>query len=188
MTTGILGGAFDPPHNGHVALAQAACLALALERLLVLVTDRPGHKGVEAGAPARLRLAQAAFADVPGAEVSLDGHAFTCDLVADGRLDGAWFVLGADQLAAFPTWREPQRVLEHVRLAVGTRPGFGQELLEPVLERFGRGGRIVLFDLREPVDVSSSDVRRRARLGQAIAGLVPPDVAALVWELGLYAP
>jgi len=188
VTVGVLGGAFDPPHEGHLALARAAIGALALKRLLVLVADRPGHRDVDAGAPARLRLAQAAFVDLPGAEVSLDGHAFTHELVADGRLDGAWFVLGADQLAAFPSWREPDRVLEHVRLAAGTRPGYPRELLEPVLERFGAGGRIVLFDLPEPVDVSSREVRRRARLGEPLDGLVPPGVAALVCELGLYAP
>ncbi|MFN2466542.1 MAG: nicotinate-nicotinamide nucleotide adenylyltransferase [Gaiellaceae bacterium] len=188
MTVGILGGAFDPPHNGHLELARSAIRHLGLERLVVLVSDRPGHKPVELGAPIRLRLVQAAFEDVPGAEVVLDEHAYTADALADGRFDGAYFVLGADQLAGFPGWKEPQRVLEHVRLAVGTRPGYPPERLEAVLARLERPDRVVLFGLDHPVAVSSTEIRSRARRGDPLDGLVPPQVGALIWELGLYAP
>jgi nicotinate-nucleotide adenylyltransferase len=69
---GILGGAFDPPHNGHVALAREAIDHFDLERLLVRVVADPGHKGVHTPAGIRLRLAELAFADVEGADVSLD--------------------------------------------------------------------------------------------------------------------
>ncbi|HXZ56056.1 MAG TPA: adenylyltransferase/cytidyltransferase family protein, partial [Gaiellaceae bacterium] len=73
---GILGGTFDPPHNGHVALARAALEKLPIERLLVLVAARPGHRRVVADVDARLRLARSAFCDTP-AEVELDENAFT---------------------------------------------------------------------------------------------------------------
>jgi ribosome-associated protein len=123
VTTGILGGTFDPPHNGHVALARAALERLPIDRLVVLVAERPGHRGTIADAADRLRLAEAAFADLP-AEVVLDPNAFTVDAVRDGRFGDALFVVGADEGAAFPVWREPDEVLRRVRLAVGTRSGY----------------------------------------------------------------
>ncbi len=186
MTTGILGGAFDPPHNGHVALARAAIRHLGLTRLSVCVSGRPGHKQVELAAPLRVRLAEAAFADVPGAEVTLDEHPFTIDLLEGGAFDGAYFVVGADQLAAFLSWREPDRVLEHVLLAVGTRPGYPQALLDPVLAQLQRPERVVCFALDEPVAASSQEIRALAARGAPLAELVPPGVARLIAELGLY--
>ena len=94
---GLLGGTFDPPHNGHVELAQAALKAVPLDRLVVLVAEQPGHRSVVADAETRLRLAKAAF---PDAEVQLDPHPFTVDSVRDGRFGDAAFVVGADQGAA----------------------------------------------------------------------------------------
>ena len=124
---GILGGAFDPPHDGHVALAREAIRHFGLERLLVRVVADPGHKEVVTPAGTRLRLAELAFASVPGAEVSLDPFARTVDSLEALGLDDPVFLIGADELAAFPTWVRPARVLELARLgaahAARHRPG-----------------------------------------------------------------
>jgi len=173
---GILGGTFDPPHNGHIALAKAARSQLPIDRLVVLVAERPGHRDVVADAETRLKLARAAF---PDAEVELDPHPFTVDAVRDGRFGDAVFVVGADQAAAFEHWRDPDEVLKHVRLGVGTRSGYP----EPQLERYG--DRVVPFQLASP-PISSSDVRARVARGEPIDELVPPAVAELIEELGLY--
>ena len=173
---GILGGTFDPPHNGHIALAKAARSQLSIDRLVVLVAERPGHRDVVADAETRLKLARAAF---PDAEVELDPHPFTVDAVRDGRFGDAVFVVGADQAAAFEHWRDPDEVLKHVKLAVGTRSGYPEPQLEPY------GDRIVPFQLDSP-PISSSDVRARVARGEPIDELVPPAVAELIEELGLY--
>jgi nicotinate-nucleotide adenylyltransferase len=186
VTTGVLGGVFDPPHNGHVALARAAVDHFGLDRLLVLVAARPGHKGVVLDAPTRLRLAQAALEGIPAAEVELDDHAFTVDLVADGSLRDALFVLGADELASFASWKEPQRVLDELRLAVGARPGYPRESLERAIGDLGRPDRIELFDLPLPHDVSSTEIRERAERGQTLDRLVPAGVARLIEREHLY--
>ena len=135
MTTGILGGVFDPPHAGHVALARAAVERFGLDRLLVLVAASPGHKPVATPAEARLALTRAAFAEVPLAAVRLDDHAFTVDFLRAERFDPETtvFLVGADEFASFPAWKEPDEVLERVRLGVATRPGQPEERLEPVL-------------------------------------------------------
>jgi nicotinate-nucleotide adenylyltransferase len=179
---GLFGGAFDPPHNGHVALAATAARSFALERLVVLVAEAPWHKRVMAPAEARLALARAAF---PSAEVELDPHASTVELLAERRFADPLFLIGADQLAAFPTWREPDRVLELARLGVATRPGFDYALLEAVREQLSRPERVLFFEL-EPTPVSSTDVRARASRGETLDGLVPSPVAERIAALGLY--
>jgi nicotinate-nucleotide adenylyltransferase len=177
VTIGILGGRFDPPQVGHVALAQAALEQLPIDRMLVLVAAAPGHRAVVAPAWERLRLAGLAFdfAD----EVALDEHAFTVDAVRDGRFDGAIFVVGADEGAAFPTWKEPDEVLRHVRLAVGTRSG------HPPADLDHYGDRVLSFELASP-PVSSTEVRERIARGEPLDGLVPPAVARAIEEHGLY--
>jgi nicotinate-nucleotide adenylyltransferase len=184
--TGLLGGAFDPPHNGHVALARAAVDQLGLERLLVLVVADPGHKDVTTPAEARLELARLAFADVPGAEVELDPHARTVDSLEAHALEDAVFVLGADELVDFPSWKRPDRVLELVRLAVATRPGVPDERVREATARLSAPDRISYFELA-PVPFSSTLVRERVARGEPVDDLVPAPVAAEIARLGLYA-
>ena len=181
--TGLLGGAFDPPHVGHVALAQGAIEHFGLDRLVVLVAADPGHREVEAPAEARLRLAEAAFAGL--AEVRLDPYARTVDALRAGGFDDPVFLVGADQFADFLSWKEPDAVLELARLGVATRPGYPRESLDAVLARLRRPERVVFFEI-EPTAVSSTEVRERVGRGEAIDGLVPAAGAALIAELGLY--
>jgi nicotinate-nucleotide adenylyltransferase len=184
--TGILGGVFDPPHDGHVALARAAVAELGLERLLVLVVADPGHKHAATPAETRLALAKTAFAGVPEATVELDRHARTVDSLEERRLPAdTFFVLGADELAAFEDWKTPRRVLELVRLAVAMRPGVSREHVETVRQRLDANERIVEFDL-EPLPISSSEIRERVARLQPIDDLVPPGVADEIARLGLY--
>jgi nicotinate-nucleotide adenylyltransferase len=171
---GILGGTFDPPHLGHVALAEAACDKLPIDELEIWVEEHPGHRGVVADSETRLKMAQAAF---PGLEVRLDPHPFTAQAVRGG--EEALFVVGADQAADFHRWKGPEEVLQWVKLAVGTRGGFEM----PDLSRWG--DRVVPFELASP-EVSSSEVRERVAAGETIEDLVPPAVARLIEELELY--
>jgi nicotinate-nucleotide adenylyltransferase len=192
MTVGLLGGTFDPPHVGHVALANAAVDELALSRLLVMVVGKPPHKKVETDAETRFRLAEAAFADMPRVELSRhelerEGPSYSVDTArwAKEQFGDAVFVIGADEFADFLDWKDPNGVLEHVRLAVATRPGFPRERLEDVLERLERPRGILFFDL-EPIHVASRDVRAHAARGEPIGDFVPPRVARLIEKLGLY--
>lgn len=182
---GILGGVFDPPHVGHVALARAAMERLELERLFVLVNADPGHKRTTTPADARLELARLAFSEVAGAEVELDSHPRTVDMLEERRPTDAVFVIGADELADFASWKEPARVLELVRLAVATRPGVPDERLREARARVPAPDRISYFEM-EPVAVSSSEIRERVARGEPIDHLVPPGVAEAIARLRLY--
>jgi nicotinate-nucleotide adenylyltransferase len=169
----IFGGMFDPPHVGHVRLIEGARRHFGAERVLVLVVAEPGHRDIVASTADRLALARAAF---PGDDVELDEHARTIDMLRARQLDDPVLIIGADELADFPSWKEPEGVLAVARLAVARRPGYEVE---------GTTERVVSFEI-EPTPVSSTEVRRRIAVGEPIDGLVPPAVAAEIERLGLY--
>ena len=173
--TGIFGGRFDPPHVGHAALATAAIDRFGIDRLHVTVIADAGHKPSEAPAHHRLAMARLAFSGLDAA-VELEEHRFTVDALEAARYEDPIFLVGADQLARFRTWKEPDRVLELARLGVATRPGFS-----PAEE----SDRIELFQL-DPQHVSSTEIRSRVRRGERIDGFVTPAVAAYIAEHRLY--
>lgn len=178
MSVGLYGGAFDPPHRGHVELARRGKEALGLERLIVLVAAAPGHKDVETAASVRLELARAAF---PDDEVVLDEHARTIDMLrAHDEWRDAFFLIGADQFCHFLSWKEPDEVLRLVRLGVATRPGFPRERLESVLDEVRHPERVLFFDI-EPTPVASRDLRTEFDEAD-----VPSAVAAIIRRDGLY--
>ena len=185
LAVGVFGGAFDPPHLGHVELARRGIEHFALEHLLVRVVAAPGHKDVGTPPTVRLLLAALAFAPLGEVDVSLDPHARTIDSLDALGLDDPVFLVGADEFAAFLEWKEPERVLELARLGVATRPGVERDRLDVVLAELEHPDRVSFFEI-EPLPVSSSDIRARAGRGEPLDGLVPDTVAAEIARLGLY--
>ena len=185
MSVGVFGGAFNPPHLGHVELARRGIERFDLDRLLVRVVEDPGHKHVGTAPQIRLFLAELAFAPLDEADVSLDPFPRTVDSLEALALDDPVFLVGADEFASFLTWKEPERVLELASLGVATRPGVGRASLDDVLSRLERPERVAFFEI-EQLPVSSSDIRERLAAGDAITGLVPPSVEAEIARLELY--
>jgi nicotinate-nucleotide adenylyltransferase len=182
--TVLYGGAFDPPHLGHVAVAGAARERFGVGRVVVLVNEHPAHRAVHATAADRLALASAAF---PSDDVRLDPHPRTVELLRAESFEDPVFVVGADQFRGFLDWSEPAEILERARLAVATRPGFPREELETVLGRLDRPDRVVFFEI-EPNPAASTDVRARVAAGEPLDALVPPAVALLIEDRALYRP
>jgi nicotinate-nucleotide adenylyltransferase len=181
VTTGLLGGTFNPPHNAHVLLAETAKEHFGLDELRVLVAANPPHKGVDVDADTRVALAKLAF---PNDTVIRDDHPYSIDTVS-GYGDDAIFIVGADQFAAFLTWERPDDLLDKVRLGVAARPGYPREVLDGVLAELRRPERVELFEL-QPVPISSSEIRGRVALGEPIDGLVPEPVAREIERRGLF--
>lgn len=173
---GVFGGAFDPPHIGHLVVAQDVIESLSLDTLVVVPTARPVHRGTTLPGPLRLELAELAFAgddrvEVSAIEFDRDGPSYMVDTLEELTIRqptaGWWLVIGSDQYAAFDTWKNPERVLELSRLAVMRRSG---DEIKP--------------DPRYPyeevevtrIDLSAEAVRQRMALGQSIRYLVPEPV------------
>ena len=171
MTVAILGGVFDPPHLRHVALAEGPGDQLGADRVLVLVAERPGHKGVVDAETCR-RMAEFRAGAVrrgTAGRPSIHGG-----LPARRRVDRPYFVLGGDEWESFASWREPDEVRRLARIAVGARPGF-----EPP-----EGDVEVLRIEQRPI--SSSEVRARVAAGEPIDDLCPARRQAEIARLGLY--
>jgi nicotinate-nucleotide adenylyltransferase len=188
---GLLGGTFDPPHLGHLLLAEAAREALALDRVVFVPARMPPHKrGRRVTPPAtRLALLRAALRGsgfaVSTVELDRPGPSYTVDtlerIAARGVPAELFLLVGADSLADLPTWREPERILSLARLAVAARPGAAAP--PRLARRFAR--RIVALG-NPAVAIASSDLRARVAAGRSIRYLVPPSVERAIARLGLY--
>jgi nicotinate-nucleotide adenylyltransferase len=189
---GILGGTFDPPHVGHLALAEWAREELGLERVFFVPTGAPPHKRPP-GTPAASRLAltrlavrgNPAFAVEP-MEVRRRGPSYTVDtlraLAARHPGAGLWLLVGADMYATMDTWREIGTIVQLAAVAVAARPGTRLSRAAA----WAKGGRGVRFLGNPVLDVSSSAVRDRARAGRSLRYLVPDSVARAISAQGLY--
>jgi nicotinate-nucleotide adenylyltransferase len=184
---GVFGGTFDPPHAGHLALAEWAREALRLDRVLFVPAGAPPHKRREGLSPAaeRLALTRLAVRGNPGFAVSSlearrRGPSFTVETLRALRAahPGARLVLlmGQDSLAEFETWREPDTIAALATLAVAVRPGAPR----PRTRR-----RVVWLD-NPGLEVSSRALRARVRAGRSIRYLVPDAVARRIERRGLY--
>ena len=192
MITGLLGGAFDPPHLGHVGLAEAAIAHFELVRLVVVPVGDAPHKEVVLPAETRFRLAHAAFRDMPRVvfsriDMARNGPAYTVDTVkyAEKEWTDVIFLVGADQFLGFPGWKSPDEILEHARLGVATRPGVSERKLKAVLKQLKRPERVELFAIPE-LPISSTEIRRLIAADEPYEHLVPVAVADVIDELGLY--
>jgi nicotinate-nucleotide adenylyltransferase len=193
---GVLGSAFNPPHLGHLALAQEALWQLGLEEVVLVPTGEAPHKRIldDPGRDLRLTMTRLAAADdarfsVSSLEVERDGPSYTfetLELLAEERPDtDLVFVMGADAAVGLESWREPGRVVELARLAVARRAGVSDTDVAAAMRSLGAAGRATMLEMPQ-FGVSSSAVRERAAEGRPLRYLVPEPVARLVEEKGIY--
>lgn len=191
---GMFGGAFDPPHIGHVALARAAVEQLGLDQLRVFPTGQAWHKARELSAPAhRLAMARLAFGEVPGAvvddrELRRSGPTYTVDTLRELRREFphavVLLVIGADQAEALHGWREGAEIarLATISIAARARPVDAPSTFDPSNLPPGPREAVQL----PSIPVSSTDIRRRAAAGHGISHLVPAPVASYIDQHHLY--
>lgn len=202
---GILGGTFDPPHLGHLLIAETARVALGLESVLFVPAGEPWLKSGQRITPAthRLRMVQLATADNPDfcvsdCEVRRNGASYTVDTLRELR--GAYrpetrlyFIVGSDVLDQFHRWKEPAAILDLCRLAVIERPGAPRRSspidgIAALSERFpdavAAGAVVSVAGPR--VDFSASELRRILAAGLSTRYQIPDTVAEYIAEHGLY--
>ena len=196
---GVFGGAFDPPHNAHVALARAALAQLGLVELRVFPTGQAWHKArALSRAEDRLAMAELAFADLPGVvvdarETRRNGPTYTLDTLRELRNERPAtqlvLLIGADQAAALRSWHGWEEILSiaivsiaHRADSTGAADRFDPQNLAPL----PTGSRFESLDL-PLMDISATDIRSRAVRGAHISALVPPAVARDIHRHHLYA-
>jgi nicotinate-nucleotide adenylyltransferase len=200
VNIGLFGGTFDPPHSGHLIVAQDAALALSLDRVLFMPAAQPPHKlgRVMSPAPARARMLELAIQGNPlfafsPLELEREGPSYTVETLAEltaQHPDVQWTLLiGADQYAEFAQWRQPAQIRRLARVAVIARGG-GSDWTAPQapagippLEPLDHG------DVRVQVtriDISATQIRARVAAGQPVRYMVPAAVESFIFEHGLY--
>ncbi len=187
---GLFGGSFDPVHDAHVALAEAALAELRLDQVRWIPAGQPWQKdrtvtpAAQREAMLRLAIAHEPRFLLDRIELERPGPSYTLDTVralAAAHPGTQWFLLiGHDQYSALHTWRDWQTLLGLVVLAVANRPGVAVQA-HPEVQRWPH--RMVPLPM---LDISSTDIRRRVRHRQGITELVPPEVARYIESQGLY--
>jgi nicotinate-nucleotide adenylyltransferase len=192
MKIGLLGGTFDPPHNGHLALARAARKELRLDRVWLVPAARSPFKAQTASAPARHRLKMvrllargAAGFSVGDMEVRRGGTSYSARTVRNFRKRfpkaEIFLILGGDAAGEFTKWRSWKFILKNVRLAVALRPASPVRLPLPIRRH------AVLLKSRMP-SISSTEIREAVRRGPLTRGWMPAGVARYIRRHGLYSP
>lgn len=197
MRLGILGGTFDPPHNGHLLIATEAQKRLQLAQVLFIPAKLPPHKLDEPISPLDMRVAmlERALRGKPSFVISMieaqrPGPSYTVDTLRALRRDLSpsaeiFFIMGMDSLQNFATWHQPTEIVKLCKLAVMKRPGFEVDL--DALEQQVPGVKASVVFIRAPeVDISASEIRERVRRGESLHDLVPPAVAEYIRKHHLY--
>jgi nicotinate-nucleotide adenylyltransferase len=210
---GILGGTFDPVHEGHMAAADAACRALALDRVVLMPSHQPPHRPAEPLASAFHRFAMVSLATsarphlvASDLELGRPGPSFTSDTLGDLHRSGfqasqLFFIIGTDAFAEIAAWHDYPALLELAHFVVIARPGKSFASLHDRLPALAPRMRTVggdpdgspdagscaifLVDAATP-DVSSTEIRDRAARRLSLAGLVAPEVERHIRKHGLY--
>jgi nicotinate-nucleotide adenylyltransferase len=196
VSLGILGGTFNPPHLGHLAVASHALSRLALTRVILMPAAIPPHKQAEEdpGGEHRLQMCRLLTADTPGLsscalELERGGPSYTVDTLRDIHSSHPeaklTFIVGADVAATLPSWREPAAILELADIAVADRDGSSREQLLQTLTPMDAAGRIRFLQM-PTIDASSSQVRDRIAHREPAGDLLGAAVASYITQHALY--
>ncbi len=198
MNIGVLGGTFDPIHNGHIIVAEEARTQLSLAEVLFVPAGQPWLKKDSPilAAEHRVQMVRLAIANEPcfklsTMEIDRAGPSYTVDTIAElqARLGGGdelFFILGWDSLTQLPLWREPSRLIKMCHLVAVPRPGCPPpdlNSLESIISGLSRS--LILLDKPE-VDVSATEIRNRVAQGLSIRHLVPEPVDEYIRQHKLY--
>lgn len=194
MRTGIFGGTFNPPHNGHKKLAREFAGRLSLDLLLIIPDYIPPHKSAEnlAGEEDRLNMCRLCFDDeimrVSDIEIARKGRSYTVNtleqLKEEYADDELFFLMGSDMLLSFHTWREPERILDYAVICAAERLDGETEKLKAYVDEYfpHRKDRFIIMDF-DPVEISSTEIRN-GKISES--EFLPEKVAAYIKERGLY--
>jgi nicotinate-nucleotide adenylyltransferase len=193
---GLIGGTFDPPHIGHLIIAEQAYTQLGLETVWFAPVGQPPHKSAQrvSATEYRVEMSRLAIQDNPHFTLSLADvnrptphyitHLF--EILVQQHPKVEWYlIVGSDSFAELPSWYEPARLLQLTRLAVAQRPGFQPDLTKLEQALPGIGKRVSWVD-SPLIDLASHDLQRRIRAGLSLSYMVPNDVIKYIATHHLY--
>jgi nicotinate-nucleotide adenylyltransferase len=193
MRIGLLGGSFDPVHSAHLALAQTALVTLPLDEVQLMPAGQPWQRPPLGASPAhrlamiKLAVGQAKGLQVNPIEIDRTGPTYTFETLALLPQEHEYFwILGADQLENFCTWREWSTIANKVQLVVAQRPGSKVAAPAALAAWLTQHNRHLVHLPFDPLDVSANEIRQRIARGDSTRDLIPEAVGQYITEHGLY--
>ena len=195
---GVMGGTFDPIHNGHLAVAEAARRDFGLERVVFIPTGMAPHKNNKLITSASQRFEMTVLAtsgndyfDVSKMEIERRQASYTVDTLEElqliyGKKTKLYFIAGADSLAEILTWKSPERIFRLCSLITAPRPGIGAEIFNRHAETARKRGANICVLSAPPLDISSTDIRRRIQIERPVRYLLPDAVEGYIKNYRLY--
>jgi nicotinate-nucleotide adenylyltransferase len=189
---GLFGGTFNPPHLGHLIVAEEVRQTFSLDIIVFVPSARPPHKESSPVIDPRHRFTMTRLAiennprfEISDVELKRRGKSYTIDTIKEFKtLYGAdielFFIMGGDSIFEIETWKKPEELFRLCRVIVTTRPGFD---LAKIDDRFG--DKIIRADVPR-IDISSTDIRHRVGTGRSITYLVPDKVEEYIQRERLY--
>jgi nicotinate-nucleotide adenylyltransferase len=199
---GVMGGTFDPIHNGHLVTAEEAWQQFQLDQVLFMPSGHPPHKEDRKSLDPEDRYLMTVIATasnphfkVSRMEVDRGGPSYTIDTVHEmhriyGKNTEVFFITGADAILEILTWKEPEKVLGEATFIAATRPGYDLKKMEESLpeverKRHASDPRVLVMEI-PALAISSTDIRKRVRERRSIFYLVPDGVASFIEKNGFY--
>ncbi len=188
MDIGLLGGTFDPVHNGHLALARTAFDALHLEKVVFIPAFIPPHKESKSimSVSHRLRMLELSllenpFCEISDIEIKKNKKVFTIDTLQELKRNyprdvRLFFLVGSDFIHEYHTWKEPAELLELATFIIASRPGFSYTILPQGMQ---------VLEGNFP-DISSTDIRDKLKKREDVSDLLPPNVLSYIKKHALY--
>jgi len=196
---GIMGGTFDPIHIGHLILGENAYLQLGLDTVLFMPSGNPPHKKERAGratTPERIDMVEIAISNNPHFELSLaeahdEGYTYTKEtlkrLKSVNKDTEYYFILGADSLFSFESWKEPQEICSLCTLVAAVRNHIPNRQMNQQMEYLREKFHAGILKLDTPnIDISSGTIREWTKCGKSLRYYVPDDVIRYIEEKNLY--
>ena len=196
---GIMGGTFDPIHNGHLIIAQGAQESFDLDEILFVPSGTPWLKDISKvlNKKTRVSLTGLAIEDNPffalsTIEIDREGNSYSYETLEVLREQNPtveyYFIMGADSLYHIESWKDPEKILEMATIVVAGRAGTGTSLSSQI-EYIENKYDATIYRLNSPVlEISSNDIRRRVRDGESIRYLLPSKVVDYIYGHNLYQP
>ncbi|MGI6084021.1 MAG: nicotinate-nucleotide adenylyltransferase [Acetivibrionales bacterium] len=196
---GIMGGTFNPIHYGHLLMCEGIREEFALKKVIFIPAKIPPHKSNTKMTEAydRLRMVDIAIRDNPFFEASdiemrREGSSYTVDTLKAWKQNlkdaqSIALIVGADSLIQFEEWRDFSTIFKLASIIVASRPDTAEDVLENYINKYKKqfGANILRYS-GKAMDYSSTEIRRRVRMGLSIKYMVPPEVESYIFDKRLY--
>lgn len=192
---GIMGGTFDPIHNGHLILAQKAYEQFSLDKILFMPSGNSYMKKNVLDAQRRAHMVEIAIKDNPAFKLSLievqrSGNTYTSDTLEILKTNNPdthyFFIIGADSLFQIESWKYPERIFDLATLICAVRDDYNMDAIKEKEKSLSKSGAEIVFLDMPKIEISSTNIRERVRYNMPISEYVPLEVAKYIKEEHLY--